>query len=352
MKDTLLSFVGQVFYIGIDVHLKSWTVTIRTSGLELKTFKMNPVPDQLAVYLHQRYSGGRFKTAYEAGFCGFWVHHDLINLGIENIVVNPADIATTLKEKQHKCDPRDSRKIARELECNNLVPIYIFSLEDQTLKSLCRLRITLGQDMTVIKNRICGYLNLYGQKVSVEETRWTGGYINKLESISEKLPNGETLKHLVISLKTKKKEILDITRDLKKAIIRAGKEKLFKLLRTIPGIGFLTAATFITEVVDINRFRNFNAFAAFVGLMPCIESSDEKEKIKGLSKRKNKYLMKMIVEAAWVAVRKDPVLLKSYTELTKRMKGQKAIIRIAKKLLNRIKAVWLKQTEYIICTNI
>jgi transposase len=351
MKDTFLSFAGQVFYLGIDIHLKSWTVTIKSSGLELKTFRMDPIAEQLAAYLHHTYPGGIYKSAYEAGFCGFWIHHKLIKLGIENIVVNPADIATTLKEKQHKCDPRDSRKIARELESNNLTPIYVYSVEDQTLKSLCRLRITYGRDMTTIKNRVCGYVHLYGQIVP-EGTKWTGAFITKLETLSEKLPNGETLKNLVRSLKTKKKEILDITRDLKKALIRADKGELLRLLRTIPGIGFLTAATFITEISDLKRFRNFNNFAAFVGLIPCIESSDDKEKVKGLSKRKNKYLMRMIVEASWVAIRKDPVLLKSYTELSKRMKKQKAIIRIAKKLLNRVKAVWLKQTEYKICTNV
>jgi transposase len=348
MQDTLLTFIDQVFYIGIDVHLKSWTVTIRSSGLELKTYKMDPIPEQLAAYLHKTYPQGIYRSAYEAGFCGFWAHHQLNKLGIRNIVVNPADIATTLKEKQHKCDPRDSRKISRELAAGNLESIYIFSLEDQTLKSLCRLRITYGRDMTTIKNRICGYVHLYGQSIP-EESRWTGAFITGLEIISEKLPNGETLKSLVGSLRTKKKEILDITRDLKKALIRAGKGELLRLLRTIPGIGFLTAATLITEISHLRRFRDFNTFASFVGLIPCIESSDDKEKVKGLSKRKNKFLMRMIVEASWVAIRKDPILLKSYTELSKRMKKQKAIIRIAKKLLNRVKAVWLNQTEYKIC---
>ena len=350
MKDTLLTFAGQVFYVGIDVHLKSWTVTIRSVGIVLKTFKMNPFPEQLAAYLNKTYPHGIFKSAYEAGFCGFWIHHHLNQLGIENIVVNPADIATTLKEKQHKSDPRDSRKIARELTAGNLESIYVFSLEDQTLKSLCRLRITYGRDMTTIKNRICGYVHLYGQTIP-EESRWTGAFISKLELISKKLPNGETLKILIESLKAKKNEILNITRDLKKALIRVGKGELLRLLRTIPGIGFLTAAAFITEVSDLERFRNFNTFAAFVGLIPCIESSDGKEKVKGLSRRKNKFLMRMIVEASWVAIRKDPILLKSYTELTKRMKKQEAIIRIAKKLLNRVKAVWLNQTEYKMCVN-
>ena len=31
-----------------------------------------------------------YHSVYEAGFCGFWIHWELTNLGIHNIVVNPA----------------------------------------------------------------------------------------------------------------------------------------------------------------------------------------------------------------------------------------------------------------------
>jgi len=311
---------------------------------------MDPIPEQLVAYLNKNYPGGIFHSVYEAGFCGFWIHHKLVSFAVNNIVVNPADIPTTTKEKQHKSDPRDSRKLSRELENNNLTSIHIFSLEDQTLKSLCRLRTSLGKDMTMIKNRISSYVYLFGLNVP-KGTRWTGSFIEKLYILSEKLPNGETLEQLVNSLKSKKNEILETTRNLRRAINRAGKGALLKQLLTIPGVGFMTAATLITEIADIYRFRNFNALSAFVGLVPCIESSAEKEKMKGLAKRKNKYIKKMLIEASWIAVRNDPVLLKKFTELTKKMKKQEAIIRIAKKLLNRIKALWLNQTEYKVCYN-
>ena len=55
----------------------------------------------------------------------------------------------------------------------------------------------------------------------------------------------------------------------------------------------------------------------------------------------------LIIEAAWVAVRKDPALLLAYNQLLRRMKSQDAIIRIAKKLLNRIYHVWKNETYYV-----
>jgi len=59
-----------------------------------------------------------------------------------------------------------------------------------------------------------------------------------------------------------------------------------------------------------------------------------------------KYLKNIIIEASWIAMRKDPALTISYLQLLKRMQGQKAIIKIAKKVVNRIRYVWIHNTEY------
>jgi uncharacterized membrane-anchored protein YjiN (DUF445 family) len=54
----------------------------------------------------------------------------------------------------------------------------------------------------------------------------------------------------------------------------------------------------------------------------------------------------MLVEAAWQAVRQDPAMLEAYEQLTKKMKGNEAIIRIARKLLRRMRAVLISGVEY------
>ncbi len=50
-----ISFEGQEFSIGVDVHKKSWLVAIRNNGLLLKRFSMNPAPDELYAYMHKNY---------------------------------------------------------------------------------------------------------------------------------------------------------------------------------------------------------------------------------------------------------------------------------------------------------
>ena len=159
-----LTFSNSHFFIGIDTHLKQWKVTIRNSSLELKTFSMNPSADELYRYLVKHYPDGIYLIVYEAGFCGFWPQRRFNELGINCIVVNPADVPSSNKEKVIKSDPVDSRKLARELENGSLKAIYVPDLYTEQLRSLMRLRFRLVQNQTRIKNRIKMLLYNYGQE--------------------------------------------------------------------------------------------------------------------------------------------------------------------------------------------
>ena len=117
------NFKNIMFYIGIDTHRKSWTVTIRSNQIELKTFSMNPATKELFNYLNKHYPDGIFKIVYEAGFAGFSIYRKFKELELNCIIVNPADIPTTNKEKTIKRDPTDSRKLSRELENGSLKAI-------------------------------------------------------------------------------------------------------------------------------------------------------------------------------------------------------------------------------------
>ena len=104
--------------------------------------------------------------------------------------------------------------------------------------------------------------------------------------------------------------------------------------------------TLATEIMDMKRFKTLDNLASFVGLIPSIQSSDDKEINSGISPRRNKYLRTMMVEAAWTAVRVDPALTMKFNQLSKRMNRNKAIVRCAKILLNRIRYVWNSEKPY------
>ena len=119
------------------------------------------------------------------------------------------------------------------------------------------------------------------------------------------------------------------------------------LLLTVPGIGFNTAVTLYTELMDPERFEDLDHVASYVGLVPCVRSTSDKVVVLGIKFQHNKFLRQLLVEAAWVAVRKDPVMTFSYNNYIKRMSKQEAIIRIAKRLLSRITYVWKNKKPYV-----
>jgi len=66
-----INFSGQNFYVGLDVHLKSWTVTILGQDYEHKTYNCSPSVKEVATYLNRSFPGATFNLVYEAGFSGF-----------------------------------------------------------------------------------------------------------------------------------------------------------------------------------------------------------------------------------------------------------------------------------------
>ena len=99
-----LNFDGQNIFVGIDVHIKSWNVTLLSDHIHLKTFNQPAKAETLSNYLKLNYPSATYRSVYEAGFCGFYIHYDLVKFGINNIIVNPVDVPTTGKEKVSKSD--------------------------------------------------------------------------------------------------------------------------------------------------------------------------------------------------------------------------------------------------------
>ena len=345
-----LDFNDTNLYIGIDVHKKNWEVAIRCNGIQLKRFNMEASVDHLAAFLNRTYPKANYIAVYEAGFCGFWICRQLDGLGINCTVVNPADVPTSQKEKLNKNDRIDAGKLSRELEKNSLQEIYVPDPFHEQLRSLMRFRKQLAKERTRTKNRIKALLFYYGYSIPAEfaDRNWSGHFINWLKQLPFQYEAGkQTLDRLIKMLEYIRQAI----KETLKALREMAKDPLInptiKALISVPGVAFITAMTFYTEIMDISRFSNFNKLASFVGLVPTRKGSGETEYDRGITFRKSKILRPILIESAWVAAAADPALTMKFNQLCKTMTRQKAIIRIAKKLLSRMRYVWMNQKEYV-----
>lgn len=351
-KGTTIDFNGQNVYAGIDIHLKSWKVTILMGDREHKTFSQDPDAEILWNYLRRNFPGANYYSAYEAGFCGYHAHRELEQFGVRNIVVNPADIPTTDKEKKQKEDKRDSRKIAKSLRNGELKGIYIPSKEMEELRGLVRYRKTLVKEISRNKNRVKSLLYFSGIQIPVAlnsaSKHWSGKFTHWLGTVQMATSYGHmVLTGILVTTDQLREQLLKVNRELRKIGTQGEHSSKLKLLQDIPGIGLITSITLLSEMEDIMRFKNLDQLCSYVGLVPTTKSSGDKERTGRITPRTNRFLRSCIIESAWIASCKDPSLAYSFNLLSKRMQPHDAIIRIAKKLLNRIRYVMKNEAKYV-----
>ena len=350
-----LDFKGQNIYVGIDVHLKSWSVSVLSEHSVLKKFSQNPDAEVLHKFLTSSYPGANYHSVYEAGFCGFWIHRRLMKLGINNIVVHPADVPTMSKEKLRKTDAVDCGKLAGELRAKSLTGIYVPEEAVPEMRSLIRLRSSIVKDTTREKNRIKSLLRFHGIHIPEEFTKhsvgnWSKRFLNWLREVELSTEYGRKTLDLHIEQLVRLREmLLQETRTIRSISRKEPFDETIRLLCSVPGIGITTAISLLVEIDDISRFASSDHLASFIGLTPMCHSSGEKDGTGDITIRKHATLRCSMIEAAWVAIRKDPAMTLAYEGFRKKMIAQKAIVKIARKLVNRIFFVLKRKKEYVPC---
>ena len=124
-------------------------------------------------------------------------------------------------------------------------------------------------------------------------------------------------------------------------------------LRTIPGVGLLTATAMVGFVGDIRRFRSCRHFASYLGLTPREYSSGNQRRLGRISKRGDIYLRTLLIHGGrsllWNAHRKSatPTPLQRWGLHLHQIRGHnKATVALANTLARRVWAVWTRDCDY------
>jgi transposase len=225
-------------------------------------------------------------------------------------------------------------------------------LEVEELRDLVRYRKTLVKEVSRNKCRVKSFLYKHGilipPTINIRSGHWSNKYTQWLKTIETSTNYGSIqLEDIIETTIYLRKKLLKITRKLREISKSETYKTRYNLLCSIPGVSLITSMTILSEIDDINRFSNLDKLCSYIGLVPSTNSSGESEKVGNISKRANGILRSAIVESAWIASATDPALILAFTELKKRMKANRAVIRIAKKLVNRIRYVLKNEAEYI-----
>ena len=315
---------------------------------------MSSNPEELVKYMNKNYPNGNYHSVYEAGFSGFWADRALREAGFDNMIVNPAQVPRNAQEKLRKSDAIDSSKLARELENGSLQDhkMYIPTVAEEGFRSLCRCRTQLVREQARIKNQIKALLNFLGVRTPNEKgmSQWSGKYIEYLSEL--KLPDKASeiaLKLKIVHLRNIRLSLAETVKQIRLFVEQDSEKKaIIKLLMTVPGVGFTIATILYSELMNIERFSKFDNLCRYVGLSPDTRASGQSEVDLGLTKLYLRYVRNVIIESAWISMRKDPALTEAYCNFVKRMSKQEAIVRIAKKIVSRVMSIWKNKKEYVL----
>ena len=270
-------------YIGLDIHKKTWTVSMQTDICFHKTYSMPSKSLDLFEYVEKNFPNYEINLVYEAGCCGFSVARYFLNLGWNVLVVNPADVKTGDKQKYQKTDSLDAKNLSNQLKAGTLTGINIPTEAEDQFTSLARHRTQVTKKLRQTKSHIKSLLLFHGIEIPAEydNANWANGFIEWLESVKFSTVCGDlALQGKIRMFKFIKKEYLEIANQMR-AYCRKEHKTDYYLLKSIPGVGGYLAAVIIAECGDLRRFNTEGQFASFVGIVPGMYNSGGDEKCLG-----------------------------------------------------------------------
>ena len=336
-------YTDKTVYIGIDVHKKTYAVTAICNKEVVKKDTMTADPDSLLRYITKYFKGAKIYTAYEAGFSGFHLHRFLIRGGAKNIVVHPASIEVSSRDRV-KTDKRDSLKIANQLSNGVLRGIKVPSKKREDFRQITRTRDHLAEDKKRTGNRLKSLLFLHGLIKAEDDRKITKkwlGWVRKLD-VSKDV---KYCIELYVDEWLKLEEKINVV--TKKLSEQAKKDRAVDIMyRAVPGIGALSARILANELETMQHFTSEKQLFSYTGLTPSEHSSGEHKRQGKISRQGKSILRKILVQVAWRAIKQDASLLEFFDRVSIKAGKKRAIIGVARKLIGRIRATFITGELY------
>jgi transposase len=244
--------------------------------------------------LRRRFSGEpHYRVGLEAGLHSPWISRLLLDLGHEVYVANPRRLRA-IYENESKSDRVDAQYLARigRLDTALLYPLRHRSLETQADLAVLRSRAALVRARATLVNHLRGTVKSIGGRLPRCETKYVA------ERAALHLPP-----EVVPALTPILEAVAELTAHIAaydKQIEQMAKERYpeTELLRQVPGVGAITATTFVLTVEDPGRFPRARAVGSYLGLRPRRAESGAQNPQMHITKAGDKHLRSLLVECA------------------------------------------------------
>jgi transposase len=336
-------------FIGVDLHKKSITVCVVDQNrkvLARKTINCKETTEIVDFFRKFR----PFKVVVEATASYPWFVELVEPLADRVVLGNPKKLRV-IAESTKKTDRLDAQILAEFLALDMIPESYQPTPRQRQHRALVRHRQYLQGRITSVRSKIRHILSNYNADRKDLFSANVGPAYFKEVSLSD--ADRFVIKQLWAEWQDHVAQRLAVTKKLKAFVAKAPQREAEarEILKTAPGVGFVTAEVILSELGDISRFRNAKKVCAYAGLVPVVRQSGEKKsKNMKITKEGSGLLRWALVEAAWRLVRESPKWAARFSRLMHRSGKKRAIVAVARKLLCVLYAMLRTSTPYKIVT--
>lgn len=286
------------------------------------------------------------RIALETGTHSLWASELLTALGHQVIVAHVREVRA-ITGSDRKSDQVDARKLARyaRVDPEILHPVTLRDSEQQQDLLLIRVRAALVRARSLLINSVRGLVKPFGYRVSSCDADCFAARCR------EELPR--TMQSLLPAVE----QIAQLTeqiQDYEQQIGAVAEQKYPDAhpLRSVFGVGPVTALTFVLTLADPQRFAQSRDVGCYLGLRPQRSQSGERDPQLGITKAGNTYLRWLLVEGAHRLLRVDAPdsALKRWGQKLCERGGKnarkRAIVAVARKLAVLLHRLWVTQQRW------
>jgi transposase len=332
-----------MYYIGLDVHKKTISYCVKdAAGCVHREGKIGSSRRELDAWV--RTLPQPRTIAMEATIFTGWIYDHLLPHAEKVKVAHPLMLRAIATAKK-KNDRIDAGKIADCLRCDFLPECHMASTEIRDRRRTLRYRSLVVKQMVQMKNRVSGLLMETG--VSYNKQR-----LHKVGYFAELMSTNEEVNQSIRPLLKLSREMISRSQKLDYALVSSLErdpllEERLRRLRTVPGVGPITALTWALEIGDFTRFASIKQAISYCGLCGDEKSSADKVMRMPISKQRNKHIQRVLVEAAKLAPRECHELAVIRERELERGNRNRATLAVARKLVCYMLAVERRKQDFV-----
>ncbi|APO74819.1 IS110 family insertion sequence transposase protein [Rhizobium etli 8C-3] len=318
-------------YIGLDVSLKDTAISIREDGKRIWRGKCPSDPKLLAQVIRKNAPRAR-RVVFETGPLSTWFYHALTSEGVPAICIEARHAQKVLNETLNKTDANDADGLAQLAEAGFYKAVRVKSFDAMMTRTLVAAREQLLNMPTQLGNQIRGLMKTFGLIIPKGKGRVFDGDVRKL------LDGNTELAKIILPLLEAWHDIRKRAADLgRQLLIVARASQATKLLMTIPGIGAVTAVSYVTAIENPENFRTSRSVGAWLGLTTRRYQSGEVDYDGHISRRGDNRLRGLLYEAATALLTRTSARIESSLKswglkLRERLGFKRAAVAVARKL--------------------